>query len=70
VRIGNDPRLVSDGVKDILHTTFSEELVSGSERDLDDSTKLGELLGSVGLDVGNALKVGCGSVSHSVLVNR
>lgn len=59
VRVGNDPGLVSDGVKDILHTTFTEELVSGSERDLDDSSELGELLGSVGLDVGDTLEVGC-----------
>jgi hypothetical protein len=58
VRVGNDPGLVSDGVEDILHTTFTEELVSGSEWDLDNSSELGELLGSVGLDVGNTLKVG------------
>jgi hypothetical protein len=58
VRVGNDPGLVSDGVENILHTAFTEELVSGSERDLDDSSELGELLGSVGLDVGNTLEVG------------
>jgi len=58
VRVGNDPGLVPDGVKDILHTAFTEELVSGSEWDLDNSSELGEFLGSVGLDVGNTLKVG------------
>lgn len=58
VRVGNDPGLVSDGVENILHTALAEELVSGSERDLDNSTELGELLGGVGLDVGDSLKVG------------
>jgi len=58
VRVGNDPGLVSDGVEDILHTAFTEELVSGSEWDLNNGSELGELLGSVGLDVGNTLKVG------------
>jgi hypothetical protein len=58
VRVGNDPGLVSDGVEDILHTALTEELVSGSEGNLNDGTELGELLGSVGLDVGNALEVG------------
>lgn len=58
MRIGNETSLVSNGVEDILHTAFTEELVSGPERDLDNSTKLGELLGSVGLDVGDTLEVG------------
>lgn len=41
-----------------LHTALAQELVSGSEGDLDDGSKLGKLLGGVGLDVGNALEVG------------
>jgi len=41
-----------------LHSALAEELVSGSEGHLDDSSELGELLGGVGLDVGNALEVG------------
>jgi hypothetical protein len=43
-----------------LHTSLTEELVPGSEWDLDDGTKLGQLLGSVGLDIGNTLKVSYG----------
>ena len=60
VRVGNDPGLVSDGVEDILHTTLTQELVSGSEWDLDDGTELGQFLGGVGLDVGDTLEVGWG----------
>lgn len=58
VGIGNETSLVSNGVKDILHTAFTEELVSGPKRDLDNSTKLRELLGSVGLNIGDTLEVG------------
>ena len=58
VGIGNETSLVSDSVEDILHTAFTEELISGPERDLDDSTKLRELLGSIGLNIGDTLKVG------------
>jgi len=58
VRVGDEPGLVADGVEDILHTALAEELVSGPEGDLDDRAELGELLGGVGLDVGDALKVG------------
>jgi hypothetical protein len=42
-----------------LNTTFTQELVSMPERDLDDGSQLGQLLGGVGLDVGDTLKVGC-----------
>jgi hypothetical protein len=45
-----------------LHTTFTQELVSGSEGDLDDSSKLGQFLGSVGFNVGNTLEVSWRSV--------
>lgn len=58
VRVGNDPGLVSDGVEDILHTAFAEELVSGSEWDLNNGSELSELLGSVGFNVGDTLEVG------------
>jgi len=41
-----------------LNTTFSQELVSVSERNLDDGSQLGQLLGGVGLDISDTLKVG------------
>ena len=58
VRVGNDSSLVPDRVKDVLHTALTEELVSRSEWDLDDSAELGEFFGSVCLDIGNTFKVG------------
>ncbi len=42
-----------------LHATLSHELVTSRERHLNDSSQFGQLLGSVGLDVGNTLEVGC-----------
>ena len=47
-----------------LHTALTEELVSGPEGDLDDSAELGQFLGGVGLNVGNALEVGCTSAKN------
>lgn len=44
-----------------LHAALAKELVSGPEGHLDHGAELRELLGGVGLDVGNALKVRCGS---------
>jgi hypothetical protein len=41
-----------------LHTTLTEELISGPEGDLDDCAELGQLLGGVGLNVGDTLEVG------------
>jgi hypothetical protein len=41
-----------------LHTALAEELVSRSERNLNNGTELGELFGSVGFDIGDTLKVG------------
>lgn len=43
-----------------LHAALAEELVAWAERDLDHRTELGELLGRVGLNVGDALEVGWG----------
>jgi hypothetical protein len=58
VRVGDHTSLVPDGVEDILHAALAQELVSRSEGDLDDGAKLGELLGGVGFDIGDTLKVG------------
>jgi hypothetical protein len=41
-----------------LNTTFSQELVSVSEGDLDNGSQLGQLFGGVGLDIGDTLEVG------------
>lgn len=48
-----------------LDTTFTQELVSMPERNLDDGSQLGQLLGGVGLDIGDTLKVGCRDTSQS-----
>ena len=40
-----------------LHAVLAEELVASLERDLDDGSELGELLGGVVLNVGDALEV-------------
>ena len=40
-----------DAVEDVLDSSFAEELVPLSERDLDDSSKLGELLRGIGLEM-------------------
>lgn len=55
--VSNDTGLVTDSVVDVLDTVLAEELVALAEGDLDDTTELSELLGSVVLDVGNTLKV-------------
>jgi hypothetical protein len=55
VLVRDDPRLVSDGVEHILETALTEELVSCTERNLDNTPELGELLGRIVLDIGDAL---------------
>ena len=40
-----------------LNTTFTQELVACSEGDLNNSSKLGQFLGSVGFNVGNTFEV-------------
>ncbi len=55
--ISDDTGLVADAVVDVLDTVLTEELVALTEGDLDDTTELGELLGSVVLDVGDTLEV-------------
>jgi len=42
-----------------LDTTFAQELVSVPKGNLNDGSQLGQLLGGVGLDIGDTLKVGC-----------
>ena len=43
--------------EDDLKTTFAEELISSSERNLNDTSEFGQLFRSVGFDVGNTLFV-------------
>lgn len=58
VVVCNDARLVADAVVNVLDAVFAEELVALAKGDLDDASELGEFLGSVVLNVGNAFKVG------------
>jgi hypothetical protein len=54
-----DARLIANGIEYILKPALAEKLVSGAERNLNDAAELGELLGRVVLDVGDALRVKC-----------
>lgn len=63
--IGNDAGLVADVVVDVLQTAFAQELVSGTEGDLDNTCELSKLLGGVGLDVGDALEQKLDNVQES-----
>lgn len=56
--IGNDAGLVANVVVDVLKTVLAEELVSGSEGNLDDCAEFGEFFSRVVLDVGDTLEVG------------
>lgn len=60
--ISNNSSLLTNAVKDILDTVFSEELVSFTEGDLDDTSKLGELTSSIILDIAD-----CGEVGYELL---
>ncbi len=53
-----------------LHAALAEELVSRAERHLDNSPKLGELLGGIGLDVGNSLEIGCSGSARCIVQSR
>lgn len=48
---------ISEHRSTYLHTTFTQELVACSEGDLNNSSKLGQFLGSVGFNVGNTFEV-------------
>lgn len=48
---------ISEHPSTYLHTTFTQELVACSEGDLNDSSELGQFLGSVGFNVGDTFKV-------------
>lgn len=58
VLVCDDASFVSDCVVDILETALAEELVARAEGNLYDGAESSELLCSVVLDVGNALKIG------------
>jgi hypothetical protein len=64
VGFGNDSSLVTDGVEDVLDTALTEELVSVTEGNLNDGSELGELLGGIGLDIGDSLEVSCRHVER------
>ena len=57
VVISDHASLVADAVVNVLDAILAEELVALAERNLDDTSKLGELLGGVVLNVGDSLKV-------------
>lgn len=55
--VSDDAGLVADVVVDVLKTVLAKELIPSFEWDLNYRSELGEFLGGVVLDVGDAFKV-------------